>query len=261
MRAWFLSGFRSGSRSRARASIQLACGGLRWGPLLRYLGTGKDLTGAALVLLAGSGFYGEAGLSPDDPYKRAHARFKGWCSEQGLASSCPLFTQKSCHAAHFGCYDGKAAQIKMMIFWLADEFALAVSSELCTDVEIQLAATCFWALAAWVHTLDHAGLLLTGAQVEACLHYGRVHLRTHKALALWAVQNKVRRWKVRPKMHYLDHTFREVSNGLNPRFFQCFLDEDFIGKVVSVAERCHRSTVAHNVLRRYMVLLDRRWRA
>lgn len=212
-----------------------------------------------MCLLAESGFYGEAGASRDDPFKRAHVKFKQWCSRHGLTSSCPMFTWKSCHADSFACFDGKAAQIKMVILFLADEFALAVSSELCTNLEIQMAAACFWALAAWIHILDHAGIILTGEQKEACLKHGRMHLRIYKALALHAVECGARRWKIRPKMHYLDHTFREVSNGLNPRFFQCFLDEDFVGKMVGIAMRCHRSTVSFNLLRRYMVLLDKRW--
>ena len=228
--------------------------------LLRYLGTGKDLAGAAICLLVDRGFYGESAFAKDDgPFKRAHIRYKTWCSGHGLMSSCPMFTYKSCHAETFAFFDAKAAQIKMVLLFLADETALAVSSELHTDDEIALAAGCFCALAAWIHCLDHAGIILTDRQKSNCLHYGRVHLQMYKALALRAVETGAKRWKVRPKMHYLDHTMREVQSGLNPRFFQCFLDEDYIGKIIRIASRCHRSKISINVLRRYMVLLEQRW--
>ena len=53
-------------------------------------------------------------------------------------------------------------------------------------------------------------------------------------------------WPVRPKHHWLWHLGQRASF-LSPRKAACFLDEDFMGKVKKVMQRCTASLALHKV--------------
>ena len=59
-------------------------------------------------------------------------------------------------------------------------------------------------------------------------------LLTHYShLAVESVKNKVMRWAVVPKHHYMWHLARE-STEINPRFTWCYANEDFVGKMAVI---------------------------
>jgi hypothetical protein len=62
-----------------------------------------------------------------------------------------------------------------------------------------------------------------------------------------------RLWKVRPKMHLFLHLciWQSVYYG-NPRYYWCYGDEDLIGRLVSIAEGVHASTLALSVLAKWI---------
>ena len=85
-------------------------------------------------------------------------------------------------------------------------------------------------------------------------------MHSYVALAAEAVQNNALMWALRPKLHGLCHIILgAAADSRNPKYFSCFLDEDFLGKVIKVAEKCHRVTVCGAVLQRYLVRMLRRW--
>lgn len=86
-------------------------------------------------------------------------------------------------------------------------------------------------------------------------------MNSYVALAAEALQNNELIWALRPKLHAMSHVILGVeADSRNPKYFSCFLDEDFLGKVVKVAAKCHRVTVCGAVLQRYLVRMLRRWR-
>lgn len=85
-------------------------------------------------------------------------------------------------------------------------------------------------------------------------------MNSYVALAKGAVERRELIWPLRPKLHALCHVISGVqADCRNPKYFACFLDEDFLGKVVRVAAKCHRTTVCRAVLQRYLVRMARRW--
>ena len=96
--------------------------------------------------------------------------------------------------------------------------------------------------------------------VQRCQQLGRRHLQLYQALALLAARVAHLRWRIRPKMHYIHHTKRELSTKLNPRFLLCFLDEDFMGTVKGVAESCSVATPLHGVPRKIVEKWRLGWR-
>jgi hypothetical protein len=102
-------------------------------------------------------------------------------------------------------------------------------------------------------------MYLTQEQGDEAYKLGRTHLESYVKLTALAMASHALRWKVRPKMHYLDHCMRDVRCLLNPRFFQCFLEEDSMGRVARLSAQVHRTVVGTRTLMRYSILLAVRW--
>ena len=69
-------------------------------------------------------------------------------------------------------------------------------------------------------------------------------------------------WSIRPKFHMWQHlaeTFCTVTK-CNPRLFQCYRNESFMGLVRRLVHSGHRKTLASRCLERYIVLvMASRW--
>jgi len=137
--------------------------------------------------------------------------------------------------------------------WLAHELWWA--SLLNDDLEIRLAAALFWGAADFFHVIDKSPMFMNRLQIQETLRAGNTFLKSAIMLADLALTNLVLRWKHRPKLHYLHHQVGEVKFGFNPRFFNCFIDEDFVGKMSSLASKTHKTTTAYRTMLRYMILL------
>lgn len=64
-------------------------------------------------------------------------------------------------------------------------------------------------------------------------------------------------FKMRPKHHCLVHLAVDVlQNRINPRTYHVFNDESFLGKLKSVARKCHGASMHKRVLQRYILSLS-----
>ena len=82
---------------------------------------------------------------------------------------------------------------------------------------------------------------------------GNTRQFTELALAERVASNIVRMWAVRPKSHSHTHVIYVVaSTRLNPRFFHCFGDEDYVGRIGRLSARCHPTTQSLEALTRYL---------
>lgn len=77
-------------------------------------------------------------------------------------------------------------------------------------------------------------------------------------LALKALDDKLLRYHVRPKLHQLGHlAFHFVPK--NPRYMSCYQDEDYISRTKALAERCHPVFVSQQACFRYSVRMCLTW--
>ena len=90
---------------------------------------------------------------------------------------------------------------------------------------------------------------------DACCEFRMaycVYRSALNSLAEWAVQNGLVRYHLRPKCHQLGHlTWHYLPK--NPRYMQCYCDEDFISRTKRVAERSHPLHMSRLTLFRYIV--------
>ena len=64
---------------------------------------------------------------------------------------------------------------------------------------------------------------------------------------------RVKMWKMNPKLHLFDHLCDyQAGEGLNPRSFWTYVDEDLVGLLVEVAESCHPVTTAPSALFKWL---------
>jgi hypothetical protein len=67
-------------------------------------------------------------------------------------------------------------------------------------------------------------------------------------------------WGIRPKHHALWHVVTDVEKcSLNPKFFQCDMDESFLGQLKRIGVRTHGGTVTTRLLQRYLLGLACRY--
>ena len=80
------------------------------------------------------------------------------------------------------------------------------------------------------------------------------------ALSSEALSAKEYRWHIVPKCHMATHlAFDFAATGVNPRRVTCYADEDMVGRVKKIVERCHGSTAPVTSLHRYSILVGTRW--
>jgi len=153
--------------------------------------------------------------------------------------------------------DVKAAYIKLFIMFLASELYYASTSG---DEELCIANACIYHLAQFISVLSQSSMWLSEPQADLAMHHGLSFLYVYRSLAARAIKLEQRRYKLRPKLHYLHHTILELPITRQNHFFAtCFLDEDFMGKVKALASKCHRTTVVVRCMQRYLMLLGVRW--
>jgi hypothetical protein len=223
---------------------------------------GSNAAGSALVELAERGAFGPLARATDRDAVLGVAfhRFGHWCGHKGATSTaCESdFTEGALGWAAFPELGGKGADIKLAICWLASE-ALVFAGRSPGRVE-KLIASCLQCLARLIDILDANGMFLDEKPRLHAMECGWGFLQAYAALASDAMASGKLRWRLQPKLHTVaEMILRLESSRLNPRFTQCFMDEDFVGRVARLSRMCHPRAVGLRTLQRYLAQLTARW--
>ena len=68
-----------------------------------------------------------------------------------------------------------------------------------------------------------------------------------------------RLYQLIPKIHMFAHLGYDFCFQANPRRVHAYSDEDLVGKIKRIAERCHAGTVAFRAVQRYAIMICIRW--
>ncbi len=223
-----------------------------------YQGNGNDAAASGIVVLRNTKYYGAG----DDAQQFAGATksLRDFCKASHVRCGVPAFDKNMLNCGKNTVYptmSGKAAHVKVVLRWLSNEFYIA---SVLPETVLKHCAVLFHALAQFTHILAHAPLVLDQATADQACYYGLRYLVVYKYLAISAYQSRQRLWKIRPKNHYIMHTCLEMKETLlNPFCWTCFMDEDFMGKVKRLSQKCHRRTVSLRTIQRYRLLVAVRW--
>ena len=95
---------------------------------------------------------------------------------------------------------------------------------------------------------------------ERAWRAAQAFLLCYQELSAEAFRTEQLRWKTRPKIHYFAHMVDYMKAcRRNPSAHHCFGEEDFIGKVLTVACSTHGRTVMVRALQRYRLYVSLRW--
>ena len=144
----------------------------------------------------------------------------------------------------------KAAHVKTLIHWMSDLTSRLVNL---TCERSKCMASLFWVLSQFVQTTDSAGRFLTPLEHSDVLRAGGMFTSGFARMAKYAFDSSECLWKVRPKLHYLEHHFLDSAN-INPRFVHAFGEEDFVGKMAHIGRGCSRMTMPRRVFHIYIYI-------
>ena len=75
----------------------------------------------------------------------------------------------------------------------------------------------------------------------------------YSALATKACEEKIKLWKMMPKLHIFVHLCEwQAVEVANPRSYWTYADEDLVGLLVEVAQSCHPRTLAPAALMKWL---------
>lgn len=227
------------------------------------LGCCRDLAGSLLLELARHVLREEAGLlTLDDSLRWLYLAYKAWCKQRRLDPTPHVFSISTL-GVKTDKYpklssEVKAAHTKQLMFFLAHA-ALKCDTGCEHD---RVRTTCVCALARYFGVLDSSGMWLSEAQAEEAHKAGTTYLLCYVELAREALAMKQAMWKVRPKLHDCDEQLQRIlEDKLNPLYVQCLFDEHMLGVYKATARGCHRASANLNLLKRFLVELQRRFEA
>jgi len=118
-----------------------------------------------------------------------------------------------------------------------------------------IAARC---LRCWFDTLEKSPRYLTSQQGFELYTLAKKFVQSLERLASIALRSNRQRWKFQPKLHPWLHIAEDHWRlRYNYRHCHCFIDEDFVGLVKRLAQKCHRGELLElRILCRYLLRLD-----
>ena len=226
-----------------------------------HIGHGRDMLGQVLVeLLRRPGCFD--GANQETRIENAYLSLKAYAAVHDLQVKLSHFSKEnltwgSQKCAGLRCSGSDCAVIHR---WLNDLFLqpgfncdatlklLVVTSHIC------------------LQTLMGGGHFLSEEELATVNHMGSVYLQCYLQEAAIARSEGDLKWKLRPKLHLIAHLFGDSCSrpsGRNPNWDNCWMDEDFIRRVIRVAKRTHVLSIARRGLQKWLLQigesLERAW--
>lgn len=189
--------------------------------------------------------------------RHAYNHFRTWMRMNALTCSQPAFTVSGLSMSTLNswpCLRAKAFNTLMVTKWLGN-YMLCEAKASPQNEHVQRCATMLWGFTRVFDVCDEASMFLTPTQISELGKSREASLFSYAALAIEASSAAPAKalFPMKPKHHLYDHCLRHaMKTGRNPGWHTAFADEDFIGKIKSLASRCHTKTMAKRTLQRYL---------
>lgn len=229
-----------------------------------YMGNSRDCVASVIMDLVERGHIigadGVAFPSKDHALKVLSMEFKDWCSDNKLVAPAVHFSLANLGRTSQTEYpelssNFKAGHTKLLVGFLAH-----LTHELSlSDERSKCRAVMCYSLAQVLHILDLAGRRMMPHEIREAQHYGYLYLNCYQKMAHSALTSGQCLYKIKPKYHYLDHHFADLSDGWNPRYRHLFMDETFMGMLARLGRGVHRVTLSFRLLQRYVLFIANRW--
>lgn len=95
---------------------------------------------------------------------------------------------------------------------------------------------------------------LTPAEKNTAATLWNIYASTFLRLAREAVENHKLLWRVRPKMHLIQHLM-DWPRMVNPSMYSCWMDEDWLRKISRTLKLSAVATAQKRVLQRWLMAI------
>ena len=224
-----------------------------------HLGTYPHLCGSVLIDLVEDGAF--PGGNRQECLLEAWRLFKRWCVASGINCSMDRFTlerlgmkgnKKS--RIKWACLKTKAMNSRVCLAWLDHFSSIRMNARTENSSCMELMASCLHHLATFQYHLDIFPEFLDIEQRQSLYDSGYQFLFLYCHLAHENERLGRARYNYVPKFHAFCHLLDVIMDqGLNIRFYQCYFDEDYIGKVGRIAAATHKLAMPVRTLQRLAV--------
>lgn len=226
-------------------------------------GTCNDIVASCLLEAAEAGEWSPGGDIAEN-LRAGHDAYVEWArvhSKENRASRAwtiaLLHATKDEWVSLSGTY--KCGHCRSMMFWfcslLADRPILNMHDALKQTVVVQMCR--------FIRCCLGSGPLFEPAVQKIAREAGRAALLAYQGLVKErSVDPNKRTWRVRPKLHSLDHVIARLEEPINdrsiPEFHSCWGDEALMGVFAKLCKRCHVLSMKA-ALQRYAVAQEMLW--
>jgi hypothetical protein len=104
---------------------------------------------------------------------------------------------------------------------------------------------------------DRLQAVLSESDTSRLVYLGRLHTLSFFSMYHMAGEDS---FTIRPKHHYWEEMLLQTSTlRLNPKHLSCWGEESLLGRIKRIAQRCHGATMLSTSMKRYALMLSRRW--
>ena len=224
-----------------------------------HAGCGKHLAACALVEICGGRALSEARLAV--VLETEWGAFNQWASDNKVDCTMPMFTPSLLGIHKTSSYPEltrvKAHATRVLLTYLAER----VQALPRRDDDWHLLVACTSGLSQAHDIMDAADHFFSAAEAGAFYSHGFTFLATYMSLAQRAVSRNVRMYNITPKFHNVGHIVYTIQiDRVNPKFYHCYGDEDFVGRIGRVGAVVHPRTMTRRTIERYLTGLHQRYR-
>ncbi len=224
------------------------------------LGVARLVAASSLLRLVQRGLFGRPPLNAQ--LARAWAAFREWAWLNKVQHGVRRFTRArfSFAAGEWPEASTKAWNTRVVIAWLTH--AACTAPDAANSDDTRMLALLLRSLNEAFLTMESCrGVFFTPVQAATFTEALQRFMAAHTWLSTEALRTNELLWPIRPKHHGLCHVREFVlKDSRNPKRYGTIMDEDFLGRIVQVANKCHRRSIASGVLLRYLLRLHRHWR-
>lgn len=204
------------------------------------------------------------GANQDERLRRAYCEFVAECKRRKIRNRGQVFAVKHMLPARGAAYPTLAqkhlngAEAVVMARWLQG-ICLGIAAASPDSEHAQLGAAVFVNLVLMRKAMSGVGILMPDENLRQLRSANYLFHASLNSLAHSAVQSGNIRWKIRPKLHKLDHLVLDQSERVCPMAVSTYMDEDMVGKVKRFAMMSHPNLLGRQVLLRYSAYCCTRW--
>ena len=219
-----------------------------------HLGVCRDLIGSVLRVLSKLKVFRRGG-NLEDQLSAASSSLRHFAKARKLSLNLRRLSKSNLNwktdaypEAHIKGFDSYIMTLRLD--WFLHEGA---TQEVQDRVPAQI-KTVVWAANSLMSVWMGSPMFMSDEQKLHIHVIGQLFIRVYVELAAQALQDGVRLWRIRPKLHLLHHLILEQRvTQINAHYFSTWMDEDNVKRIMRVKKRTHKLQASDRSIKRWLL--------